>query len=220
MLLRDIIDLNAAHGDGDFDSAVFVTPGEMVATPAAGCVTASKDHSAAETVEIGTELGVAEAKEGESSIPLAAMEAALMLDITVTFDAMAQTQEKLDKLRHQRITNLGKREVLPRPTECRYDKLKYFTGQFPTHPNREFFAALQGTKSGEQGNSCPDQGIPRSSAIWRFAVVTTPIVSTEPPDQINSNGRGKAVPSSHRQAVSSSRYAVHGSSSPWSRSPP
>src|SRR5580693_7500611 len=125
MLLRDIIDLNAAHGDGGFDSAVFVTPGEMVATPAAGCVTASKDQSAAETVEIGTELGVAEAKEGESSIPLAEMEAALMLDITVTFDAMAQTQEKLDKLRHQRITNLGKREVLPRPTECRYDKLKF-----------------------------------------------------------------------------------------------
>src|SRR5580692_5117721 len=56
MLLRDIIDLNAAHGDGGFDSAVFVTPGEMVATPAAGCVTASKDQSAAETVEIGTEL--------------------------------------------------------------------------------------------------------------------------------------------------------------------
>src|ERR1700730_4196235 len=122
MLLRDIIDLNAAQGDRGFDSAAFVTPGEMVATPAAGCVTASKDQSAAETVEIGTELGVAEAKEGESSIPLAAMEAALILDITVTFDAMAQTQEKLDKLRHQRITNLGKREVLPRPTECLYDK--------------------------------------------------------------------------------------------------
>src|ERR1700719_2156818 len=113
MLLRDIIDLNAAHGDGGFDSAVFVTPGEMVATPAAGCVTASTDQSAAETVEIGTELGVAEAKEGESSIPLAAMEAALMLDITVTFDAMAQTQEKLDKARHQRMPYLGKRELLP-----------------------------------------------------------------------------------------------------------
>jgi hypothetical protein len=47
------------------------------------------------------------------------------------------------------------------------------------HPNREFFAALQGIKSGEQGNSRPDQGISRSSAIWRFAVVTTPIVSTD-----------------------------------------
>src|SRR6202035_5720183 len=38
-------------------------------------------------------------------------------------------------------------------------------------PNREFFAALQGIKSGEQGNSRPDQGISRWSAIWRFAVV-------------------------------------------------
>jgi hypothetical protein len=32
------------------------------------------------------------------------------------------------------------------------------TGQFPTHPNREFFAALQGIKSGDQGNFRPDQG--------------------------------------------------------------
>jgi hypothetical protein len=46
-------------------------------------------------------------------------------------------------------------------------------------PNREFFAALQGIKSGEQGNSRPDQGISRWSAIWRFAVVTTPIVPTD-----------------------------------------
>ena len=33
---------------------------------------------------------------------------------------------------------------------------QFLTGQFPTHPNREFFAALQGIKSGEQGNSRPD----------------------------------------------------------------
>ena len=32
------------------------------------------------------------------------------------------------------------------------------TGQFPTHPNREFFAALQGIKSGDQGNFRPYQG--------------------------------------------------------------
>jgi hypothetical protein len=37
--------------------------------------------------------------------------------------------------------------------------------QFPTHPNREFFAALQGIKSGDQGNFCLDQGIPLSSAV-------------------------------------------------------
>jgi hypothetical protein len=38
-------------------------------------------------------------------------------------------------------------------------------GPFPTHPNREFFAALQGIKSGDQVNFRPDQGIPLSSAI-------------------------------------------------------
>jgi hypothetical protein len=42
---------------------------------------------------------------------------------------------------------------------------QFLTGQFPTHPNREFFAALQGIKSGDQGNFRPDQGIPLSSAI-------------------------------------------------------
>src|SRR5258705_11539731 len=43
------------------------------------------------------------------------------------------------------------------------------TSQFPTHPNREFFAALQGIKSGDQGKFRPDQGIPLSSAIWASA---------------------------------------------------
>src|ERR1700682_2830038 len=46
---------------------------------------------------------------------------------------------------------------------------QFLTGQFPTHPNREFFAALQGIKSGDQGNFRPDQGIPLSSALWAFA---------------------------------------------------
>ncbi len=40
-------------------------------------------------------------------------------------------------------------------------------------------AILHSRQAGEQGNSRPDQGIPRSSAIWRFAVVTTPIVPTD-----------------------------------------
>jgi hypothetical protein len=44
---------------------------------------------------------------------------------------------------------------------------------------RNFLPALQGIKSGAQGNSRPDQGISRWSAIWRFAVVTTPIVPTD-----------------------------------------
>ena len=46
---------------------------------------------------------------------------------------------------------------------------QFLTGQFPTHPNREFFAALQGIKSGDQGSFRRDQGIPLSSAILAFA---------------------------------------------------
>ena len=74
MLIPEAVQLvlhAAAHGDGGFDSAAFVTPGEMVATPAAGCVTASKDQSAAETVEIGTELRLPALAEGRPSRKLA-----------------------------------------------------------------------------------------------------------------------------------------------------
>jgi hypothetical protein len=53
---------------------------------------------------------------------------------------------------------------------------QFLTGQFPTHPNREFFAALQGIKSGDQGSFRRDQGIPPSSAIWRSPLVTNPII--------------------------------------------
>ena len=43
----------------------------------------------------------------------------------------------------------------------------------PYASEQGIFAAFQGIKSGAQGNSRPDQGISRWSAIWRFAVVTT-----------------------------------------------
>jgi hypothetical protein len=33
-----------------------------------------------------------------------------------------------------------------------------FTSEFPTHPNREFFVALQGIESGDHGIFWPDQG--------------------------------------------------------------
>jgi hypothetical protein len=56
---------------------------------------------------------------------------------------------------------------------------QFLTGQFPTHPNREFFAALQGIKSGDQGSFRRDQGIPPSSAIWHSPLVTNPIVPTD-----------------------------------------
>src|SRR5580693_3123079 len=56
---------------------------------------------------------------------------------------------------------------------------QYLTGQFPKHPNREFFAALQGIKSADQGNFRPDQGIPLASAISAAALPTNRIVATD-----------------------------------------
>ena len=124
MLLRDIIDFDATDGDAASIARWFSRPARRSQHPRQAGKPASKDQSAAEIVEIGSERRVAEAKDGESSISLAAMEAALMLDIIVTFDAMAQTQGKLHKLQHQRITDLSKCEVLPWTTERCYDKLQ------------------------------------------------------------------------------------------------
>ena len=53
---------------------------------------------------------------------------------------------------------------------------QFLTSQFPTHSNREFFAALQGIKSGDRGSFRRDQGIPLSSAIWHSPLVTNPII--------------------------------------------
>jgi len=90
---------------------------------------------------------------------------------------------------------------------------QYLTGQFPKHPNREFFAALQGIKSGDQGNFRPDQGIPLSTAISAAALPTNRIVPTDlercreggtgtPPDargrRSRSPARGRLCPSERR----------------------
>src|ERR1700730_7388254 len=125
MLLRAIIDLDANY-DGGFDRAGFSTPGEAMARPPADGKPASKYESAAkiDAGEIESERGAEEATDDESSIPPAAREAELTLDIVGTFDAMAQVQRKLHKLQHQRITALSKCEVLPWTTERCYDKLR------------------------------------------------------------------------------------------------
>src|SRR5215471_1162271 len=125
MLLRDIIDLDAAY-DGGFDRAVVFTPGEVMATPSAGGKPASKYGGAAKIAagEIESKRGAAQAKDDESPISLAAREAELTLDLVSTFDAMAQVHGKLHQLQRQRITALSKCEVLSSTTERCYDKLR------------------------------------------------------------------------------------------------
>jgi hypothetical protein len=57
---------------------------------------------------------------------------------------------------------------------------QFLTGQFPTHPNREFFAALQGIQIGDQRNFRPHQGIQLSSGI--LGVLPLPTNPIDPTD--------------------------------------
>jgi hypothetical protein len=94
---------------------------------------------------------------------------------------------------------------------------QFLTGQFPTHPNREFFAALQGIKSGDQGSFRRDQGIPLSSAIWHSLLVTNPIVPTDF-QRCREGEKGTARYSKSRKPISSSTPAfVHVKAAPGMR---
>jgi hypothetical protein len=84
---------------------------------------------------------------------------------------------------------------------------QFLTGQFPTHPNREFFAALQGIKSGDQGNFRPDQGIPLSSALWAFARPT--IRSSRQISNVAEKANGDAARCSKSPKPISSSSFVH-----------
>jgi hypothetical protein len=64
-------------------------------------------------------------------------------------------------------------------TRAKRPSTQCLTSQFPTHPNREFFEALQGIKSGDQGNFFPHQGIRSSSTFLAFALTTNAIVPTD-----------------------------------------
>jgi RNA polymerase primary sigma factor len=132
MLLRDIIDLDATYGSGGFEQvpaeAVVVAPSEAdpepKAEPETETETGNGEEPPAELVGIEGELAVEEAEGEESSVSLAAMEAQLKPSAIATFDAIAETHRKLRKLQDQRINALQKGEMLPRPTERRYEKLK------------------------------------------------------------------------------------------------
>jgi len=130
MLLRDIIDLDATYGSGGFEQvpteAVVIAPSEAdpEPKPETETETGNGEEPPAELVGIEGELAVEEAEGEESSVSLAAMEAQLKPSAIATFDAIAETHKKLRKLQDQRINALQKGEMLPRPTERRYEKLK------------------------------------------------------------------------------------------------
>ncbi|MGH7045037.1 MAG: RNA polymerase sigma factor RpoD [Stellaceae bacterium] len=117
MLLRDIIDLDAAYGSGGFDQA---PPEAAPAEPA----DEAPDPLASEEAAADPELPAEEAEGEESSISLAAMEAQLKPGVLAVFDSIAETYKKLHRLQEQRVTALLKGEPLAKITERRYENLK------------------------------------------------------------------------------------------------
>jgi RNA polymerase primary sigma factor len=151
MLLRDIIDLDATYGSGGFgpvpSEIVVAVSAESAAESQTGVQARdgvpapqdaglgesenaglgepeNNDEVANELAEIESELAAEEGDSEESSISLAAMEAQLKPSALATFDAIAETSKKLQRLQDQRINALQKNEPLPKVTERRYEKLK------------------------------------------------------------------------------------------------
>jgi RNA polymerase primary sigma factor len=151
MLLRDIIDLDATYGsprDGISEDELEAGPPEdlplavvgaavAVAAPAAPAaegdaveepeVVAGAEGEAEEGREPGAEVeGDIEGEvEGEdNSISLAAMELALMPTVLETFEGIATTYGKLQKVQEQRLQALQKGDKVAPTTEKRYEKLK------------------------------------------------------------------------------------------------
>ena len=149
ILLRDVIDLDATYGvsgpgavgeeegedgddgeDGDEEGGDAITP-----APAADNVVKLKPAKPEGDGEDGEKSG--EAAEGETaadgdddddgdeaSVSLAAMEMALRPLVLETFENIAKTYSKMQKVQEKRIAALSAGEEVPAATEKRYTKLK------------------------------------------------------------------------------------------------
>jgi RNA polymerase primary sigma factor len=142
MLLRDIIDLDATYGaDPEPDELaeveaegviveVVAPEGTAEAKPEGEGEGEAKPEGEAGEKEEGAEGGPeveveGEAEEGEeNSISLAAMETELLPIVLETFEAIAATHHKLEKVQDQRLAALNKGEAVTPAMEKKYDKLK------------------------------------------------------------------------------------------------
>jgi len=123
MLLRDIIDLDATYGAGPGGD---LSEEELERGPAEPAEPGEAEP-AAEGEERDPELpeGEGEAEEGEeNSISLAAMELQLLPQVLETFQAIAATHQKMEKVQEQRLAALSKGEAVSPTIEKKYDKLK------------------------------------------------------------------------------------------------
>jgi RNA polymerase primary sigma factor len=146
ILLRDVIDLDATYGgsgptsedeeDEDGEGEEGSEGGEAkVAEPEADNVVKLKPAKKEEGEEGQKEGEEKSGEEGssdsddeddgdEASISLAAMEAALRPIVLDTFEQIAKTYQKLQKVQDKRFTAMSAGEDVPAATEKRYNKLK------------------------------------------------------------------------------------------------
>ncbi|CAA7618320.1 RNA polymerase sigma factor RpoD [Magnetospirillum sp. UT-4] len=123
MLLRDIIDLDATYGAGELSEE------ELERGPDAeeGAAEGERAEGEGEEEEPGAPEGEGE-EEGDAEDPgisLAAMEAQLMPQVLETFEAIAATHQKLEKVQKDRLATLSKGEAVSASVEKKYDKLKH-----------------------------------------------------------------------------------------------
>jgi RNA polymerase primary sigma factor len=142
MLLRDIIDLDATYGSPRADmseaeleagppEAPSPLPGAVIAAPP---VVDGEDEVVVGEEEvpedgvprpIGDEVeGDADGEGEDNSISLAAMEQALLPKVIETFESIAETYAKMQKVQEQRLTVLNKGDKVSPATEKKYEKLK------------------------------------------------------------------------------------------------
>jgi len=140
MLLRDIIDLDATYGAGPgadlVEEEIFgavpgaeapeeegtgTPPADGAAEPAAR--PEGEREGEGEETELGTPEGEGDEAE-ENAISLAVMESELLPTVLETFQAIAATRQKLEKVQDQRLSALSKGETVSPTLEKKYDKLK------------------------------------------------------------------------------------------------
>ncbi len=141
MLLRDIIDLDATYGADPEADELAEVEAEGAAEAAAAAEGAAPEAKAegegaakAEGEADGEEGEKPEGAEGEvegeaeegeeNSISLAAMEIELLPIVLETFEVIAATHHKLEKVQEQRLAALNKGEAVTAAMEKKYDKLK------------------------------------------------------------------------------------------------
>jgi len=128
MLLRDIIDLDATYGAGpgnDLSEEDLERGPEEPA--AAAAVVDGEPVEGGEEREGDAEVEgeIVDGEEGEdNSISLAAMEIQLLPQVLETFQAIAATHQKLEKVQEQRLAALSKGEAVTPTVEKKYEKLK------------------------------------------------------------------------------------------------